>query len=109
MTMMGPSVLGRWALLFTWLVLCLIYTWEGVAQIVEIGAGKHFGGGSTTRSTRQSSQLLASRQAKGRGGVVVVEVIVMRSTQTVIGVRQGLLLVLPGLLSVPAGACFFKV
>lgn len=35
---------------------------------------------------------------------MVVEVIVMRSTQTVIGVRQGLLLMLPGLLPVPAGA-----
>lgn len=38
---------------------------RGAAQTVEIGAGKHFGGGSSivTCSTRQSSQL-ASWQAK---------------------------------------------
>lgn len=57
MTMMGPfrsGTMGGDALLFTWLALCLINTWEGEgdAKIVQIGAGKRSGGSAC--STRQS-------------------------------------------------------
>ncbi|KAL7901262.1 hypothetical protein HDV64DRAFT_243584 [Trichoderma sp. TUCIM 5745] len=69
MTMMGPSVLGRLALLCTWLVLCLINTWRGLPKSLRLARGSILAAAVMTCSTRQSSQL-ASWQAKKRAEVV---------------------------------------